>query len=114
MHELSIAQNIVRIGINTVDKLDEKKVNRVFLQIEDLSGVVKDALEFSFDIATQGTLLEGAALVIEEIPVAIYCATCDAVNDLSEKYRFRCPICQQPSVDIRKGKELEVSSIEVE
>jgi Zn finger protein HypA/HybF involved in hydrogenase expression len=28
--------------------------------------------------------------------------------------RFRCPDCDTPSGDIRRGKELEVSAIEVE
>lgn len=114
MHELSIAENIVRIVATEAQVSKAQRVTVVSLKVGDLSGVVKDALMFSFDIATQGTLLEGARLEIEEIPIAIYCADCNATNNLSEKYRFRCRVCQKPSDDIRNGKELEVASIEVE
>ena len=41
-----------------------------------MSGVVKEALLFSYDLACEGTLLEGSSLVIEEIPVMVHCPTC--------------------------------------
>jgi len=41
-----------------------------------MSGVVKESLLFSYDLACEGTLLKGSNLVIEEIPVMVYYPTC--------------------------------------
>jgi hydrogenase nickel incorporation protein HypA/HybF len=41
-----------------------------------LSGVVRGALEFSYEIACAGTMPEGSSLVVREPPVVVYCAAC--------------------------------------
>ena len=41
-----------------------------------LSGVVKEALMSAYEMASEGTPLEGTALVIDEIPAVIHCAVC--------------------------------------
>jgi hydrogenase nickel incorporation protein HypA/HybF len=43
-----------------------------------LAGVVKGALLSSYKMACEATALQGSRLVIEEIPVEIFCAKCDA------------------------------------
>jgi hydrogenase nickel incorporation protein HypA/HybF len=86
----------------------------VHVQVGRLAGVEAGALLFSFDIAAEGTRVEGARLVITDVPVAIWCPSCNAERELAGVNRFRCPVCETPSGDIRRGKELEVSSIEVE
>ncbi len=114
MHELSIVHGIIEAVSESVETADAKKVIAVYLKVGALSGVVKDALLFSFDLATQETALEGAQLVVEELPVAIFCKTCDQVRELPGVQSFRCPVCQTPSGDIRQGRELEIRSIEIE
>jgi hydrogenase nickel incorporation protein HypA/HybF len=65
MHELAIIEGV----IDTVtERLPDAQITCVRLEIGALSGVVPDALRFSFELATEGTNLHGADLEIAEIP----------------------------------------------
>lgn len=116
MHELSIAYSLVETAAEAAQNAGARKVNTVFLRLGPLSGVVKGALMFSYDIATQGTLLEGSELVVRELPVMIYChsESCKKEVELPSIQSFRCPICNQLSDDVRQGRELEIESLEIE
>jgi len=112
MHELSIAMGIVEAATEEAQRRGVK-VSAVHLRLGALSGVVKDALLFSYEVACQDTPLAGSRLVVEDIPVAIYCAKCRAQHVLDTLQSFSCPACGTPTMDIRAGKELEVFALEV-
>jgi hydrogenase nickel incorporation protein HypA/HybF len=65
MHELAIVEGVVD---QVTGRLPDAKISWVRLEIGALSGVVSDALRFSFDLVTEGTNLQGATLEIAEIP----------------------------------------------
>jgi hydrogenase nickel incorporation protein HypA/HybF len=65
MHELAIVEGVVD---QVTGRLPDAKITCVRLEIGALSGVVADALRFSFELATEGTNLQGASLEITEIP----------------------------------------------
>lgn len=110
VHELSIANSLV----NIVAELAEGTcVRKIHLNIGALSCVHPDSLRFSFDSIVAGTPLADASLEIRELPVVIYCPTCEQLRTLSGLQDFRCPVCQTLSGDIRQGQELEIESIEV-
>lgn len=113
MHELSIACSIVEtVEENLTDA--NVRAKKVYLKIGNLSGVVKDALLFSFDIAVQDTKLEGATLEIEELPVIIFCDKCNSETTLGNPPIFRCKDCGESTADIKQGKEMEIVSIEID
>src|SRR5579871_5914735 len=114
MHELSIVYGIVEAVSEVVMRNEVRSVKTVHLRLGALSGVVKDALLFSYEIGTEGTPLEGSRLAIEELPVIIYCSRCDAERELPDVLSFHCPVCSTPSGIIRQGKELEIRSLEIE
>jgi hydrogenase nickel incorporation protein HypA/HybF len=66
MHELSIAISLVDLACEEKERRSLPRVQALRLRLGTLSGVVKDALLFSFDLASAGTCVEGAALKIEE------------------------------------------------
>jgi hydrogenase nickel incorporation protein HypA/HybF len=68
MHELSIAVNIVDIACEEAEKQGDSRVDAVYLNLGTLSGVVKDALLFSWNLACEGTLIAGARLAIRDMP----------------------------------------------
>jgi hydrogenase nickel incorporation protein HypA/HybF len=68
MHELSIATNIVDIACEEAERQGDTRVDAVYLNLGTLSGVVKDALLFSWDLACQGTCIAGARLAIRDTP----------------------------------------------
>ena len=104
MHELSIAYSLVQNASEAAQQAGARKVNKVFLRLGKLSGVVKEALLFGYDIATKGT------------PLVIYCASpqCQQEFAISGLQGFRCPKCNQPSNQIRQGRELEIEKLEIE
>jgi len=113
MHELSIAQELIEIVEDAARAADAARVEVVYLRLGRLSGVVADALHFAFDVATEGTLLEGATLEIEDLPVIIFCGSCAAEQPLDDLRSFRCPVCGSPADRVVQGRELEVRSVEI-
>jgi hydrogenase nickel incorporation protein HypA/HybF len=68
MHELSIAVSIVEIASEEAERQGSAPVESVHLKLGTESGVVRDALEFSWTLACDGTRVQGAQLIIEEQP----------------------------------------------
>ena len=112
MHELSIAYNLVEIAVETAEQNHLQKVDVLHVKIGVLSGVVKEALEFSFDIAAQGTPIEGAKLVVHEVPLKIFCPNCHKMHVLKKPIPLVCPECRQRTGEIVEGKEIELYSLE--
>jgi hydrogenase nickel incorporation protein HypA/HybF len=112
VHELSIATQLVELVMQHLPD-GGVLVTRVRLRIGTLSCVHADALRFGFELLTEGTPLQGAALQIDAVPVSIHCAICNSMETIEGIQDFRCPRCQTPSADIRSGQELDLESIEV-
>ena len=113
MHELSIAMGIVDAALDEVQKRGVQ-VTAVHLKLGALSGVVKDALLFSYEVACQDTPLQGSRLVVEDIPVVVFCPKCQKEQTLASVQWFACPECEAPTMNVVHGKELEVYALEVE
>ena len=118
MHELSIVASVVDAVTDSLAALPEAskgaRVLEVRLRIGALASVVVDSLEFCWGIATDGTALEGARLVVKTVPVVMHCGKCDADVELDGVQSFRCPRCGEPSNDLRQGRELEIESFEID
>ena len=113
MHELSIAMSIVDAAMEEAQRRGVQ-VSAVHLRLGALSGVVKDALMFSYEVACQDTALQGSQLIVEDVPVIVYCPQCQKERTLESVQLFQCPECGTPTMDIRQGKELEVFALEVQ
>jgi hydrogenase nickel incorporation protein HypA/HybF len=113
MHELSIAMSIVDLAQEEAERRSAR-INAVHLKLGALSGVVKEALLSSYEMACQGTPLQGSRLVLEEIPVVVFCPNCQAQRSLSSVQWFCCSECGTPTSEIVHGKELEVTALEIQ
>jgi hydrogenase nickel incorporation protein HypA/HybF len=113
MHELSIAMGIVEAAQDEAQKRGVR-VAAVHLRLGALSGVVKDALLFSYEVACQDTPLQGSTLIVEDVPAAIFCSQCQQRRVLGSVQLFACPECGTPTMHIVQGKELEVFALEVD
>lgn len=113
MHELSIAMGIVDAAMDEARQRGVQ-VSAVHLRLGALSGVVKDALMFSYEVACQDTPLAGSRLIIEDVPVTVFCPRCQDTRVLQSVQSFLCPQCSTPTMDIRRGKEVEVFALEVQ
>src|SRR5579862_2255920 len=112
MHELSIAMGIVDAALDESQRRGVH-VSAVHLRLGALSGVVKDALLFSYEMACQDTPLAGSRLIVEDVPVMVFCEPCKQTRVLPSVQSFTCPVCGTPTNDVRQGKELEVFALEV-
>ncbi len=95
MHELSIAMSIVDMAQEEAERRDVK-IDAVHLELGRLSGVVAEALSFSYEMACNGTRLEGSKLVIREVSIEVYCPACKVQRVLTSMQWFCCPECGTP------------------
>lgn len=112
MHELSIAMSIVDMAQEEAE-LRDVTIDAVYLELGALSGVVADALSFSYEVACSGTPLEGSRLVIKQVPIEAYCPTCKTTRAVSSIQWFCCAECGTPTPEIVHGKELAITALEV-
>jgi hydrogenase nickel incorporation protein HypA/HybF len=113
MHELSIANSLIELASEHLAPEDAGRVAEVHLAIGALSCVHEESLRFGFDLVAQDSALAGAKLIIRHVPVAIYCGPCSRTIELDGIQRFRCPVCDTPSADIRQGLELDLEYLEL-
>ena len=113
MHELSIAMSIVELAQEESERRGGVQIKAVHLRLGLLSGVVKEALLSSYEMACFQTPLEGSQLKIEEIPVRVNCPHCHAVRPVASLQWMCCTDCGTPSADIAEGRELMVTALEI-
>jgi hydrogenase nickel incorporation protein HypA/HybF len=111
MHEVSIMAEAVRLAGEAAQKSGAKRVTAVKLRVGTLSGVVPDALRFAWDVVCRATMAEDARLEIETVPAAGWCATCREEFACAE-FVNECPRCHNVSGELRRGRELEIVSVE--
>jgi hydrogenase nickel incorporation protein HypA/HybF len=110
MHELSIAEAVVEIALRHAAG---RPVDKVELRVGRLRQVVPSALEFAFELLSEGTELQGAELAIEEVPARGRCRACETHSTMAT-FPLQCSSCGGLDVEIESGEELLVEAIELE
>ena len=108
MHELAITEGLVDA---VSERLPGQRVTCVRLEIGALSGVVADSLRFCFDLVTEGTSLEGAALEIALPPAVCRCRSCGQEFEPDGPIVI-CP-CGSAEVTVLAGQDLRITSVQV-
>lgn len=109
MHELGITRNIVAI---VAEHAKGRRVTRVSLDVGRLSGVMSEAIRFSFDVVAQGTPLQAARLEINDIDGRGKCRSCGAEFATPDIFT-PCP-CGNRDVERLAGEELKIREFEFE
>jgi hydrogenase nickel incorporation protein HypA/HybF len=112
MHELSLAQGIIDIAVAEARKRRAVAVKNIKLRLGYFTGVVREALEFSFEVAKRGTLAESAVLEIETVELKTLCRRCGVVGRPAEDFCLTCSHCGDP-VEILAGREMEVAYVDL-
>ena len=110
MHELSLAEAVVEIASRHAAG---RPVRKVELRVGNLRQVVPSALEFAFELLSNGTALEGAELVIEDVPARGRCRAC-AVETTMRSFPLQCSACGGLDLEVIAGEELLVDALELE
>jgi hydrogenase nickel incorporation protein HypA/HybF len=110
MHELSIAEAIVAIAERHAAG---RRVRRIEVSVGHLRQVVPSALSFAFELVAQGTALEGAELVLDEVAARVCCRACGMESRL-DGFPLACRACGGHDVEVVAGEELMVESLDLE
>ena len=120
MHEISIAGAIIESVLDTAKKNNAKKVNEVFLEIGELTGLNPDQLRFIFKTITNGSVAENARYDIKVIKTLINCKKCsfNGPVEIFEMHHYflpeiKCPGCGETDVEILAGRECNIKKIKI-
>ena len=113
MHELSVALNLLEGVQETAARDGIRKVLAVHVRVGALSGIAPDALRFSWELATAGTVAADSALRIEDVPLVVFCEKCAAEREPRAATGLACPSCGSACPRIVRGRELQLVAMEV-
>ena len=113
MHELSLAESALQIIEESARAEGFCRVRTVVLEIGQLASVEVEALRFCFDAVLRGSLAEGAALEIIEVPGRGWCEQCAATVPMPELTAC-CPQCGTEGLQARGGQAMRVQALLVD
>ena len=113
MHEMSIVESFLNVAVEHGKKAGAEKIVRINLVIGDMTGVVRESVEFYFNFLSRNTLASEAEIGFTEAKTRLRCRECETLF-YPDRGNYRCPVCDTPNVDIIAGKELYVESIEIQ
>ncbi|MBN1117684.1 MAG: hydrogenase maturation nickel metallochaperone HypA [Bacteroidales bacterium] len=113
MHEFSLASEIIDIVLDSLRNAGKKQVNRIELDIGELSGVEVPALDMALKSLMNHPALKNAKIIRHRIKGKAICLTCKNEFELNDFFSV-CPHCQGIYKDIISGREFNVRRLEVE
>ncbi|BFM41346.1 hydrogenase maturation nickel metallochaperone HypA [Synechocystis sp. LKSZ1] len=113
MHETDMTKALIMTVKDWYETQPEPlQITKIHLMVGQFTCVEPVSLQFAFEVQTRNTFLDGAELVIQDIPLVAYCHTCQQEYTPHIGLRYACPTCQGPMEDIRSGRELKIDRIE--
>lgn len=124
MHEVSLAISIIECLSELVKNQEMRTIEKVTLQIGELSNVMPEALSFAFESMIRWKAgssyeafgydpFENCQMIIERLPASAICIQCDKLNHVAHDWK-RCIYCGSTDLEMRSGYELQISEIEGE
>jgi hydrogenase nickel incorporation protein HypA/HybF len=113
LHELGIAEEVLRAVLPEAEKHGAARVTGVALRVGVLRAVVAENLSFLFGHVARGTIAEGAALSVAEDPLLVDCPAC-GVRSEAGSLVLECPACGALGIRLSGGEELQVVSIDID
>ncbi len=92
MHEISLAGGILRLVEEAAAREHFNRVARLSLEAGALAGVEVSALRFALESLAPGTVLDGAAIEIDEPAAIAWCMRCSVSVVISAR-TDACPRC---------------------
>ena len=113
MHEMSIVAGVLDAVVPSAQQAGAERVLAITLKIGDMTEVVDEALEFAFEALTEGSICEGAELVVNKVHPRSVCFECGTEFD-HDRFHRKCPNCDSYETQLVAGREMEIESIEVD
>ncbi|TPG36981.1 hydrogenase maturation nickel metallochaperone HypA [Mycolicibacterium hodleri] len=110
MHELSLCQAIAGV---VKSHAAGRRVDVVRVQVGALRQVVPDSLSFCWTLVRDFAGMEDAELELQLVAGAVSCRSCGAEAEIASRFSVACPGCGSADVEVIRGEEFMVTSIEV-
>ena len=112
MHEMSIAEGILKIAFDVMNKNNCSTIRSIGLKVGEMSGVEIESLTMAFNVLTKNSPADGALLKINRVPITAVCNKCRKTFHV-DRYNFFCPECDGVLI-LQTGRELLVEFVDVE
>ncbi|MEA2023803.1 MAG: hydrogenase/urease maturation nickel metallochaperone HypA [Actinomycetota bacterium] len=134
MHELALADSVVKAALNVADDAGMDRIERIVVRVGELQQIKRDLFEFSLTtvLPSKDARLAGVRFDVSEELVRFQCRACDTEygrdeagidgdGDQGEAVHFipelshafaRCPSCGSPDFDIQAGRGITLVRIE--
>ena len=116
MHELAVAQQIVRAVRAEMERRGAAAVRAIDVDVGALEGLGESELRGAFAVEVEGTPLEGAVLRVTRIPARAFCPKCGGPKPLAlpeghghGPVSAACPDCGA-EMDLEGGRGVAVRS----
>jgi hydrogenase nickel incorporation protein HypA/HybF len=113
MHELPVTEGILTLALTTARQAGRERITAIDLVIGDLSSIVDDSIQFYFDLLSQGTAAQGAALHFRREAARLICRACGRRGEMHAPLPHTCPACGSSRLQVVGGQAFYVESIEV-
>lgn len=113
MHELSLAQGILKVVEDALRHEGPVRVSRLVVEVGALAGVETRSLEFALQGLAPGTVLQGATIELDEVPGQAWCLRCSTSIEIRSRLD-PCPHCGGVQIQPTGGTELKVRDLRVQ
>ncbi|OQY38446.1 MAG: hydrogenase nickel incorporation protein HypA [Spirochaetaceae bacterium 4572_7] len=110
MHELGIVYEVIKVVDNFVKENNIQKVEKIVLEIGQLSQAIPRFIEECYPAAVDGTLYENTKLEIQAIPANVKCRDCNEIFNIIEYHKI-CPKCSSQQYDEISGHEFNIKEV---
>ena len=115
MHELPVVQSLFDICVKHATANNVTRIIAVNLKVGEVSDLQDEWIQRYFDFLSKGTIVEGAKLKIERVPLVVRCKKCAETFhvNIRERQKVECPKCGGTEFAYVSGREYTVDSMEV-
>ena len=110
MHELSLCEAIAGV---VKPHADGRHVDIVRVRIGALRQVVPESLSFCWTLLRESENMPDAELELECVTAEVKCRACGQQSEITSTWSIWCPQCESCEVEVLRGNEFLVTSLDV-
>ena len=110
MHEMGLMDAVLRMVTRVCEEEKVEKVEKIVLEVGELSGALPHFLQECFDAIIEDTPYEQTKLEIQTVPGTLYCHDCGLEFPLDPD-DMRCPQCLSNKLSPKSGVDFVLKEI---
>ncbi len=110
MHEMSIAEDMIRRIEAIAAENNAVRIESIELDVGVLRLIVPEAMQAAFSVLAAGTAAEGAELTITELAAEAECTQCGIRYPVTVE-EYLCPQCHLATANIISGNDIVIKSL---